>query len=199
MKRLNYVLIVSIIGLLAACSSNINPSVISTAQNTEIPKPNDYIVIAQLNLWYGGPGCYGGFEDNHCTGKRTTPFEPALGHTYTSSNPQVLKQQIDWAADYGVDAFSLEWTTPRGIGTSGSLEDNIDDAFLKAPNLARIRWCIFYDTILRMTQDPAVNADIRNGINFDDPKVYNAFVSDFIILPASISPNRNISRSTGVL
>ncbi len=146
---------------------------------TTLPKPNDYIVIAQLNLWYFGAGCHGGFEDYSCSGRRTTPFEPALGHTYTSSDPYVLQQQIDWAADYGVDAFSLEWTTPRGVGTSGSLEDNIDDAFLKAPNLARIRWCIFYDTILRITQDPAVNADISNGVNFDDPKVYNAFVSDF--------------------
>jgi len=143
-------------------------------------KPNDTIVIAQLNLWYFGPGCHGGFEDfEHCSGRRTTPFEPALGHTYTSSDMSVIQQQIDWAADYGVDAFSLEWTTPRGIGTSGSLEDNIDDAFLKAPNLARIRWCIFYDTVLRMIQDPAVNANISSGINFDDPKVYNAFVSDF--------------------
>jgi hypothetical protein len=32
---------------------------------------------------------------------------------------------------------------------------------------------------LRITQDPAVNADISNGVNFDDPKVYAAFVSDF--------------------
>jgi hypothetical protein len=106
-------------------------------------------------------------------------LEPALGHTYDSGDPRVVHQQINWAADYGVDAFSLEWTTPRGIGTAGSLEDNLDDTFLKAPNLSRIRWCIFYDTILRITQDPAVNADLSNGVNFDDPKVYNAFVSDF--------------------
>jgi hypothetical protein len=151
-----------------------------TPAPTTIPKPNNYIVIAQLNLWYHGAGCNGGFEDFvNCSGRRTTPFEPALGHTYNSSDPKVIQQQIDWATDYGVDAFSLEWTTPRGIGTSGSLEDNIDDAFLKAPNLARIRWCIFYDTVLRMTQDPAVNANMSNGINFDDPKVYKAFVSDF--------------------
>ncbi len=157
-----------------------SPAPSATPSPTNIPGPNEYIVIAQLNLWYFGAGCNGGFEDfMHCSGRRTTPFEPALGHTYTSSDSRVIQQQIDWAADYGVDAFSLEWTTPRGVGTSGSLEDNIDDAFLKAPNLARIRWCIFYDTILRITQDPAVNANISNGVNFDDPKVYNAFVSDF--------------------
>jgi Glycosyltransferase WbsX len=155
------------------------PTVTATRKPAGTPKPNAYIVIAQLNLWFHGPGCYGGFEAFNCSGKRSTPLEPALGHTYNNSDPKVIQQQIDWAADYGVDAFSLEWTTPRGIGTQGSLEDGIDDAFLKAPNLARIRWCIFYDTQLRMIQDPAINADLRNGINFDDPKIYNAFVSDF--------------------
>jgi hypothetical protein len=158
----------------------LTPPAATSTVPTALPKPNDYIVVAQLNLWFNGAGCHGGFEDFvHCSGRRTTPFEPALGHTYSSSDPNVLQRQIDWAADYGVDAFSLEWTTPRGIGTSGSLEDNIDDAFLKAPNLGRMRWCIFYDTILRITQDPAVNADISNGVNFDDQKVYDAFVSDF--------------------
>ena len=104
---------------------------------TPTPKPNEYIVIAQLNLWYFGKGCYGGFEAFDCSGKRTTPLTPALGETYASSDPKVLQQQIDWAAQNGVDAFSLEWTTPREIG--GSLETNIDDAFLKAPNLSKIR------------------------------------------------------------
>jgi len=149
------------------------PSV--TAAPTPIPGPNENIVIAQLNLWYFGSGCNGGFEAFDCSGKRTTPFTPALGFTYTSSDPSVIRQQIDWAADYGVDAFSLEWTTPRGVGNS--LENNIDDAFLKAPNLSRIRWCIFYDTALRIMQDPSLS--FANGTNFDDPKIYNAFVSDF--------------------
>ncbi len=166
-------------GVAATLAPTAAPAPAVTPTHTAAPGPNDFIVISQLNLWYHGPGCYGGFEDFACGGRRTTPFEPALGHTYDSADPKVIRQQIDWAADYGVDAFSLEWTTPRGIGTSGSLEDNIDDAFLKAPNLARIRWCIFYDTVLRMTQDPAVNADVSNGINFDDPRVYNAFASDF--------------------
>ena len=144
---------------------------------TAIPKPNEYIVIAQLNLWYHGPGCYGGFEAFDCSGKRTTPFEPALGHAYFSDDPKVIQQQINWAADYGVDAFSLEWTTPSEVG--GSLEPIIDNAFLKAPNLDRIRWCIYYDFVLRLNQTPDLGVDISKGIDFDNPKVYAAFVSDF--------------------
>ncbi len=160
----------------AQASTSAAATAIASAAPTASAKPNEYIVIAQLNLWYFGPGCYGGFEAFDCSGKRTVPFTPALGETYTSSDPKVIRQQIDWAADYGVDAFSLEWTTPRGIGHS--LEDNIDDAFLKAPNLGRIRWCIFDDFVLRMAQDPDIGFVPAEGINFDDPKVYKTFVSD---------------------
>jgi len=142
-----------------------------------IPKPNDYIVIAQLNLGYHGPGCYGGFEQFNCSGKRSTALFPALGTTYDSADRSVIKQQIDWAASYRIDAFSLEWTTPRGVGNS--LEDILEDNFLKAPNLNKIRWCIFYDLELRIRQDSAVHVDLSNGMNFDNPDVYNTFISDF--------------------
>jgi len=139
--------------------------------------PNEYIIIAQLNLWYHGPGCYGGWEAYDCSGKRTTSLTPALGYTYDSADPAVIQQQIEWAVEYGVDAFSLTWTTPRGI--PGSLEENIDDAFLKAPNLHNIRWCIFYDFVLRLQQTPGLDVDISQGIDFNDPDVYATLVSDF--------------------
>jgi hypothetical protein len=152
------------------------PSVTPTLAPTAIPDPGEYIVIAQFNLWYYGPGCYGGFEMGDCSGKRSNPFLPALGDTYVSTDPEVIEQQIDWAADYGVDAFSLEWVHPRG--TEGSLEPAIDDAFLKAPNLDRIRWVIFYDFYLRVIES-VDDLDLSNGMDFDDPEVYNTFVADF--------------------
>jgi len=149
----------------------------SPAGSTEEPGPNEYIVIAQLNLWYYGPGCYGGFEAFDCSGKRTTSLTPALGYTYDSADPAVIYQQIEWAVECGVDAFSIEWTTPRGI--PGSIEENLDDAFLMAPNLHKIRWCIFYDFVLRLQQTPGLDVDISQGIDFNDPDVYDIFVSDF--------------------
>lgn len=143
---------------------------------TAIPDPGEYIVIAQLNFWYYGPGPGRGFSDDN--GQFTTPFVPALGY-YSSSDPNIVEQQIDWAADYGVDAFSIEWTTPRGIGCCGSMEDTLDDVFLKAPNLDRTRWVLFYDLVLRILQTPNLNVDLSRGMDFDDPDVYNTFVSDF--------------------
>ena len=140
---------------------------------------NEYIVVAQMNLWYYGPGIYGGFESWDGSGARLTPLTPLLGETYFSSDPQVVRQQIDWAADHGVDAFSIEWTTPRGI--PGSMEENLDDAFLAAENLWRIKWCIFHDFNLRLGQTPGLeDIDVTQGVDFNDPRVFQLFVEDFV-------------------
>ena len=89
----------------------------------------------------------------------------------------MIRQQIEWATTYGVDAFSIEWTTPRGV--PGSLEEVLDDNFLKAPTLSKVRWCIFYDLVLRIQQTPGLKVDFSNGMDFNNPDVYNTFVSDF--------------------
>jgi hypothetical protein len=140
--------------------------------------PNEYIVIGQLNFWYYGPGQYGGFEN--ADGSRVTPLTPLLGETYYASDPSVVYQQIEWAVEYGVDAFSIEWTTPRGVGCCGSMEDTLDDVFLKSPNINKVRWAIFYDFPLRLMQTPDLNVNTVPNINFDQPDVYNTFVSDFV-------------------
>lgn len=149
----------------------------TTTVPTTIPGPNEYITIAQLNLWFHGPGCYGGFEAFDCSGARNTSLTPLLGETYDSASEDVIRQQIDWAASYGVDAFSIEWTTPREV--PGSIEDVLDDQFLMAPNLNKVRWCIFYDLVLRIQQTPGLDVDLSRGMDFDDPDVYRTFVSDF--------------------
>lgn len=141
-------------------------------------KRNEYVVIAQLNFWYYGPGEFGGFEDDH--GNRVTPLTPLLGETYWASDPSVVYQQIEWAVEYGVDAFSIEWTTPRGIGCCGSMEDTLDDVFLKSPNIHKVRWVIFYDFVLRLLQTPGLDIDMDPNIDFDQPDVYSTFVSDFV-------------------
>jgi len=70
--RIQRFVLISLIGSLVA-SCNI-PTFFSAAEPTNspapsaipsptsIPGPNDYITVAQLNLWFHGPGCYGGFE-----------------------------------------------------------------------------------------------------------------------------------------
>jgi hypothetical protein len=170
--------------MLTACtisqvtSATPSPVPAITIAPTAIPNPGEYITVAQINFWFYGPGPNGGFEAGDGSGKRTTPFTPALGDTYRASNPHVVEQQIDWAADYGVDAFSVEWTTPRGVGCCGSMEDTLDDVFLKARNLDRTRWVIFYDLVLRILQTPGLQVNLSRGMDFDDPDVYDTFVYD---------------------
>jgi hypothetical protein len=138
---------------------------------------NEYIVIGQLNFWYYGPGEFGGFED--ANGNRVTPLTPLLGETYRASDPDVVYQQIEWAVEYGVDAFSIEWTTPRGVGCCGSMEDTLDDVFLRSPNVHKVRFAIFYDLVLRLLQTEELDVDLSQGINFDQPDVYTTYVADF--------------------
>ena len=135
---------------------------------------NEYIVVAQLNLWYFGTGCYGGFEDYDCEGNPVVSITPLQG-LYYSSDPQVIKNQIDWAVQYGVDAFSIEWISPRG--QPGSLEENMDDHLLAAPGIQKMRWCIFYDFNLRMGWS---GISIRDGIDFDNSAIAGTLINDFI-------------------
>jgi len=139
------------------------------------PAQNEHIVIAQHNFWYFGPKQGGGFGDGW--GNRETPLNPYLGD-YWSSDPDVMYQQIEWAVEYGVDAFSIEWTTPRGVGCCVSMEETLDDVFLKSPNIHKIRWAIFYDFVLRLGQTSGLE-QYQDGLNFNEPEVYDVFVSDF--------------------
>ena len=140
--------------------------------------PNEYITIAQINFWFGGEGEFGGFENPD--GSRATTFTPNFAEAYYAYDPEWVYQQIEWAVEYGVDAFSIEWTTPRGIGCCGSLENVLDDRFLKSPNIHKIRWVIFYDTVLRIIQTEDLEVDPWDILNFDQPDVYNTFVDDMV-------------------
>jgi hypothetical protein len=142
------------------------------------PRPNKYIVIAQLNFWYHGPGCNGGFKDYECSGKRSTPLIPLLGYTYDAADPAVVYRQIEWAVEYGVDAFSIQYTTPREIGGGMSMETTLDDVFLKSPNISKVRWVIFYSLPARLRQTPGLE-QYEGELDFDQPDVYRTFVSDF--------------------
>jgi len=140
--------------------------------------PNEYIVIAQLNLWYYGSGPAGGFENPD--GSRSTPFTPLLGKAYYSADPDVVYQQIEWAVEYGVDAFSIEWDSPGDISLGIPMEKTMDEVFLVSPNIHKIRWTIFYDFILRMHYFADQGIDLSKPLNFNQQIVYDTFVEDFV-------------------
>lgn len=134
---------------------------------------NKVVVVAQHNLWFHGLRNDSAFVAWDGSGKRTSPYVPWIGF-YDMSKRADIERQIALAADNGVDAFSSEWISP--LGTPGSLEADLDNVFLKARNLCRIRWAIFYDLNLRMHW----MGDTSGPPDFDDPRVRSTFVKDFV-------------------
>jgi hypothetical protein len=138
------------------------------------PEPNEYIVVGQLNLWFFGPESL--HDEN---GNRTTPLYPLLGD-YWSEDPSVVEQQIEWAVEYGVDAFSIEWDSPNEDSLGIPMERIMDEVLLVAPNIHKIRWCIFYDFNLRMHFFEDQGVDITQTPNFNQDIVRETFVNDFV-------------------
>lgn len=53
----------------------------------------------------------------------------------------------------------------------------MDQVFLRAPNLCKIRWVIFHDLPLRLFN---AHVDTSEGFDFDDKRVRNLFIGDMV-------------------
>ena len=130
--------------------------------------PDEYIVGAHYYPWY--------VPDSHHWVDPPYPsthlLDPLLGE-YDSGDPAVIEQQIDWAADYGIDVLTLEWWGPANYGV-----DNLDTAFFQASNLSRIRFNIFYDTMIRMSS--LAGGSWSLNINFSRQDIRDRFIGDLI-------------------
>ena len=129
--------------------------------------PDQYIVGAHYYPWYG--------DEHHWVDppyERTHLLDPYLGE-YHCGDPAVAEQQIQWAADYGIDVLSLEWWGPATNGV-----ENLNTGFFQAENLSRIRFAIFYDTMIRMA--PYAGGSWSMNINFSDPVIRETFISDLV-------------------
>ncbi len=146
-----------------------NASTAPALHPTADPNPN--VLVAQDNLWFHGLGTASAFGGPSAA-TRTTLVTPALGF-YDKNSRSVSEATIELASSHGIDALSEEWIAPAG--EPGSMEDQLDGAFLKARNLCRTRWAIFYDLNLRLQWKYGIAAPI----DFDDPRVRTTFVSDF--------------------
>lgn len=112
--------------------------------------PGAYQVGAYFYPWYG-PG------DHKWNEGYAGP--PELG-LYDSSDPTVIQQQIDWAAEHGVDFFAVSWWGP------GSAEDIVlRDAFLKNQSVEKIRFAILYESPGRLVRDVDGKYDLGSAAN----------------------------------
>jgi hypothetical protein len=152
-----------------AAAASDNASVVGKGPSSTA---NRTVVIAQDNLWFHGLQDNSAFVSYDGTGQLTSPYQPWIGY-YDESYRDVNEKQIALAADNGVDALSQEWIAP--LGEPGSLESDLDSAFLQARNLCRIKWALFYDLNLRM----GWLGDSSGPPDFDDARVRDTFVRDF--------------------
>lgn len=113
------------------------------------------LVGAYWYPWYG-PG-----RRHWQEGYRNTP---ALGE-YHSADLAVISQQIEWAAEYGIDFWAASWWGP------GSPEEETISKFFQAENAGRMRLALLYESAGRL--------HIADGrIDLDDERNRRLFVED---------------------
>ncbi len=78
---------------------------------------------------------------------------PWLGK-YDSSSPNVIDQHILWAAEAGIDFFSMEW-----CGEPGSPTDQVFRQMINSTHSDKIKFAIFYDSAINL--DPGWEYDDR--------------------------------------
>ena len=98
--------------------------------------------------------------------------QPQLG-LYRSEDRRVAEQHIEWMAAAGVDVAAVDWSRPDYP------EDHLRLGLLRASNLRKIHWCLFYDTDVRLEDFGYTNPD---RIDFDDAFVRHTVVEDVVRL-----------------
>jgi hypothetical protein len=94
---------------------------------------------------------------------------PALGE-YDSRSPAIAERQIAIAAEHGIDFFALDWWPNRPQQNQA-----IDTGLLRASNIAKIRFALFYES------SDLANRDDRKHIFFDT-ETTDRFVSDMVAI-----------------
>jgi hypothetical protein len=131
--------------LLSACAGSGGP--------TPEPEPELEILLgAHYYLWFPSR-----FEDGrYLRASLRPPQTPLLGE-YSSISRSVVEWHIRWAAQYGVDFFSLDWWP-----SSPDHNARFDQVFLAARNLDEIRFCIFYE-LGDLGYDPTTGETVFDG------------------------------------
>jgi len=124
-------------------------------------QPDRYLVGAHYYIWY--PDNFRqGYLREHLRPKQTFP-----GGEYRSTDTKVIARHIAWCSEYGIDFLSIGWWSSEPGRTESFL-----DSLVKTPNIADIKFCIFYET-------QALGFDSKIGtIRFDEAKTAR-MIADF--------------------
>lgn len=97
-------------------------------------------------------------------------FAPLLG-LYDSSDPAVMRQHVEWAIEYGIDGFLVEWFSRVPLGDGVPLDQNLAqlrDILLDYPDF---EFAVFYDQVIRFGNQPT-------NLRFDDEGRRDTFLAD---------------------
>jgi hypothetical protein len=94
-----------------------------------------YLVGAHYYIWYPR-----NFSQGYLRGQLLPHQDPAVGE-YRLDDPNVLERQIAWCSQYGIDFLTIDWWPGRKDEQRAFL-----GALYRTPNLADIRFCVFYET-----------------------------------------------------
>ena len=123
--------------------------------------PRGYLTGVHYYVWY--PKNWG---QGYLRGFLNPPQGPALGN-YSSQDPRVIEQHIDWSHQYGIDFWTIDWWPGRP-----ERDEVIKNTICQARNIEKIKFCIFYESWGR-----GFDKELW-ATNFDE-EVARLFVSDF--------------------
>jgi len=104
------------------------------------------------------------WDEGYLRDKLVIPQPPYLGE-YSSRDNNLITQHINWSLNYEIDFWVISWWGP------GSWEDiTILNYICPLISGSNLKFCIFYESTGRLGDPP---------INFDNPLIFNTFVSDF--------------------
>jgi len=152
--------------LAAACVGASNPSATWRPWN---PRDGKLLVGAYYYQW---------FPQNLAQGTLRAHLVPPQGPdpaTDVSSDPRTAERAINQARKAGVDFFALDWWPqndwPGRTLAEKQSEDANTNAFLRASNISKIKFCMFYETFgLDFTgnnESTAVNPDMEQEFDAD--------------------------------
>jgi hypothetical protein len=123
-----------------------------------------YLVGAHYYVWYPT-----NFAHGYLRGVLDPRQAPALGE-YDSRSPAIAERQIAIAAAHGIDFFTLDWWPNRPQQNAA-----IDSGLLRASNIAKIRFALFYES------SDLANRDDRKHIFFD-AETTDRFIADMVTI-----------------
>ncbi|MEM7396647.1 MAG: glycoside hydrolase family 99-like domain-containing protein, partial [Verrucomicrobiota bacterium] len=98
------------------------------------------------------------------------PNTPTLG-TYGTDAPEIVEQHIDWCADHGLEGFFVSWW-----GRKHLTEQHLQSGFMKAKNLRRIKFALYYESLGLLDKTDGKADGI---VDFSQPGPLTRLIEDF--------------------